>query len=197
MAAIRIKMGFLISRLWHGKSYPMRHEFGLRVLGTLALCFFSFLLAPKACADDLHRFVQKKLAASGHYNGKVDGLPGSMTNAAIRRFQLAHNLKVTGELNHQTLAKLGLDGGVSAPDYSAIGRLFSSGPLARAEVNDQVEAIRKTQEKLAAAGFYAGPHNGMPSVSLVKALEDWQFEQGFAPTGRIDSRTASRLELLP
>ena len=175
----------------------MRHEFGLRVLGTLALCFFSFLLAPKACADDLHRFVQKKLAASGHYNGKVDGLPGSMTNAAIRRFQLAHNLKVTGELNHQTLAKLGLDGGVSAPDYSAIGRLFSSGPLARAEVNDQVEAIRKTQEKLAAAGFYAGPHNGMPSVSLVKALEDWQFEQGFAPTGRIDSRTASRLELLP
>lgn len=174
----------------------MRHDFGFRVLGSLLICCFLLLLAPELHAEDLLRSVQNRLAASGYYKGKVDGLPGSMTNAAIRRFQLAHNLKVTGELNHQTLAKLGLDERSPAPDYSTIGRLFSNGPLARAEVNDQVEAIRKTQEKLAAAGFYAGPHNGMPSISLVKALEDWQREQGFAPTGRIDSRTALRLELL-
>ena len=189
-------MGLLISRPRHGKSFSMRHDFGFRVLGSLLICCFFLLVTPELRADDLLRSVQKRLAASGYYKGKVDGLPGSMTNAAIRRFQLANNLKVTGELNHQTLAKLGLNGGAPAPDYSAIGRLFSNGPLARAEANEQVEAIRKTQEKLAAAGFYAGPHNGMPSISLVKALEDWQREQGFAPTGRIDSHTASRLELL-
>jgi peptidoglycan hydrolase-like protein with peptidoglycan-binding domain len=175
----------------------MRHGLSSRILGIFALCLVVFSSTPNLRADELIRSVQKKLAASGHYKGQIDGLPGSMTNAAIRRFQLAHNLKVTGELNHQTLAKLGLDGGVSAPDYSAIGRFFPSGPLARAEVNEQVEAIRKAQEKLAAAGFYAGPHNGMPGVGLVKALEDWQRAQGLAPTGRIDARTASKLELRP
>ena len=119
----------------------MRHDFGFRVLGSMLICWFFLLMTPELRADDLLRSVQKRLAASGYYKGKVDGLPGSMTNAAIRRFQLANNLKVTGELNHQTLAKLGLNGGAPAPDYSAIGRLFSNGPLARAEVNEQVEAI--------------------------------------------------------
>lgn len=190
-------MGRLISRFRHGESFLMRHGFRFRVLGALAFCSFAILSAPETRADDLLRSVQKKLAAYGYYNGKVDGLPGSMTNAAIRRFQLAYNLKVTGELNHQTLAKLGLDGSVPAPDYSAIGGIFSNGPFARAEVNTQVEVVRKTQEKLAGEGFYAGPHNGMPSVALVKALEDWQRERGLAPTGRIDARTASALELQP
>ena len=175
----------------------MRHGFRSQILGIFALGLVAFPPTPVLRAEELLLSVQKKLTASGHYKGPIDGLPGSMTNAAIRRFQLAHHLKVTGELNHQTLAKLGLEGGASAPDYSAIGRFFSSGPLARAEVTVQVEAIRKTQEKLAAAGFYAGPHNGMPGVSLVKALEDWQRAQGLAPTGRIDARTASQLELRP
>lgn len=175
----------------------MQHGFRLRVLGALAFCSFAFVPIPCLSADELLRSVQRKLAASGYYKGKVDGLPGSMTNAAIRRFQLAHNLKVTGELNHQTLAKLGLDESAPAPDYNAIGRLFSNGPLARGEVNSQVELIRKAQQKLAAEGFYAGPHNGMPSVALIKALEDWQRERGLAPTGRIDARTVSAMELQP
>lgn len=141
------------------------------------------------------RSVQKKLAALGHYRGKVDGAAGSMTNAAIRRFQLAEKLKVTGEINHQTLDRLGLVSAAPAPDYSAIGRLFANGPLARAEANVQVEALRKTQEKLAALGFYAGPHNGLPSPSLVAALQEWQRAQGLSPTGRIDAATATKLEL--
>ena len=146
-------------------------------------------------AEDLVRSVQKKLAALGHYRGKVDGVPGSMTNAAIRRFQLAEKLKVTGEINHQTLNRLGLVSADPAPDYSAIGRLFADGPLARAEANLQVEALRNTQEKLAAFGFYAGPHNGLPSSTLITALQDWQRFQGLAPTGRIDAATAAKLEL--
>ena len=175
----------------------MRHGFRPRLLQSMAILAIAFLPVFESRADDLLRSVQKKLAALGHYRGKVDGASGSMTNAAIRRFQLEQKLKVTGELNHQTLQKLGLDTESAAPDYSAIGRFFANGPLARAEANAQVAAIRDIQEKLAAAGFYAGPHNGMPSPSLVAALQEWQVEQGLASTGRIDARTASRLELQP
>ena len=173
----------------------MPHRFCSRLLQVLAICAFVFSSVVQLHADDLMRSVQKKLAALGHYRGKVDGVAGSMTNAAIRRFQLAEKLKVTGEINHQTLDRLGLVSAAPAPDYSAIGRFFANGPLARAEANVQVEALRKTQEKLATLGFYAGPHNGLPSPSLVVALQEWQRAQGLSPTGRIDAKTAAKLEL--
>jgi peptidoglycan hydrolase-like protein with peptidoglycan-binding domain len=118
-----------------------------------------------------------------------------MTNAAIRRFQLAQNLKVTGELNHQTLAKLGVDRPAPAPDYNAIGRFFAGGPFARAEANSQVETLRQIQQVLAAGGFYAGPHNGMPSPTFVAALKEWQVAQGISPSGRMDSATATKMAL--
>jgi peptidoglycan hydrolase-like protein with peptidoglycan-binding domain len=155
----------------------------------------AFLPVLDLCADESIRLVQKKLQVLGFYKGQVDGASGSMTNAAIRRFQLAQNLKVTGELNHQTLAKLGVDRQAPAPDYNAIGRFFSGGPFARAEANSQVETLRQIQQILAAGGFYAGPHNGMPSPSFVVALKEWQVAAGISPSGRMDSTTATKMAL--
>jgi len=155
----------------------------------------AFLPVVDIRADESIRLVQKKLQALGYYKGKLDGASGSMTNAAIRRFQLAQNLKVTGELNHQTLAKLGVDRPAPVPDYNAIGRFFSGGPFARAEANSQVETLRQIQQVLAAGGFYAGPHNGMPSPTFVAALKEWQVALGISPSGRMDSATASKMAL--
>jgi peptidoglycan hydrolase-like protein with peptidoglycan-binding domain len=159
------------------------------------LLAMAFLPVVDVRADESIRLVQKKLQALGYYKGKVDGASGSMTNAAIRRFQLAQNLKVTGELNHQTLAKLGVDRPAPAPDYNAIGRFFAGGPFARAEANSQVETLRQIQQVLAAGGFYAGPHNGMPSPTFVAALKEWQDAQGISPSGRMDSATATKMAL--
>ncbi len=156
-----------------------------------AACLLAF--AAPLPADELIRAVQKKLAEAGYYKGTVDGDAGSMTHAAIRRFQLAEKLKVTGELNHQTLTRLGLDSIEPAPDYTAIGRFFPNGPLASAGINRQVAAIRTAQEQLAAAGLYAGPHNGMPGGNLAAALREWQAERGLAVSGKLDSRTVEAL----
>ncbi len=175
----------------------MRHGFCSRFLGAIVILAVVFGPLIQLKADEGIRSVQKKLAVLGHYRGKVDGVPGSMTNAAIRRFQLAEKIKVTGEINHQTLDRLGLATAAQAPNYSTIGRVFAGGPLSRAEVNLQVEALRKTQVALAAGGFYAGPHNGLPSESFFAALQDWQRAQCLAPTGRIDAATATKLELQP
>jgi len=160
---------------------------------TLAVLVCLFAVMATLPADELIRAVQKKLAAAGYYKGVVDGDAGSMTHAAIRRFQLAERLKVTGEINHQTLERLGLDSIDPAPDYTAIGRFFPDGPLASAGINRQVAAIRLAQEKLAAAGLYAGPHNGMPGGVFAEALREWQEAQGLSPCGRLDSRTVQAL----
>ena len=56
-----------------------------------------------ALADGVVLSVQRELKQLGYYDGVVDGQMGSQTAAAIRRYQVAEKLKVTGEMNAQTL----------------------------------------------------------------------------------------------
>jgi len=62
----------------------------------------------KVHADDQLRTVQQTLKDQGFYYGEVDGEEGSETNAAIRRYQIRNGLQVTGKLNTETAAALGL-----------------------------------------------------------------------------------------
>lgn len=50
--------------------------------------------------------VQKALAQAGYYKGKVDGIVGKRTRAAIRAFQTANGLKVDGRVGPMTWEKL-------------------------------------------------------------------------------------------
>jgi peptidoglycan hydrolase-like protein with peptidoglycan-binding domain len=65
-------------------------------------------LAGSLWADDLTRALQQQLKDQGFYYGEVDGQPGDETTAAIRRYQIRHGLKVTGQLNDETLRSLHL-----------------------------------------------------------------------------------------
>jgi murein L,D-transpeptidase YcbB/YkuD len=55
------------------------------------------------------RQVQRKLNETGYNSGGVDGIWGPRTEAAVRNFQRAKGLQVTGRLNEQTLQALGVD----------------------------------------------------------------------------------------
>ena len=63
-------------------------------------------MANSLWADDLTRAVQQRLKDQGFYYGEVDGQGGDETSAAIRRYQIRHGLKVTGQLNDETLHAL-------------------------------------------------------------------------------------------
>ncbi|MGO8736327.1 MAG: peptidoglycan-binding domain-containing protein [Terriglobia bacterium] len=52
--------------------------------------------------------MQRTLQDKGCYHGKLDGVFGLRTRASIRAYQKAENLPVTGELDTQTAAKLGV-----------------------------------------------------------------------------------------
>ena len=49
---------------------------------------------------------QKELTQLGYYRGRVDGLIGPQTERAIRRFQSAEKLPVTGQIDDPTLKAL-------------------------------------------------------------------------------------------
>jgi peptidoglycan hydrolase-like protein with peptidoglycan-binding domain len=81
--------------------------------------FLSFLflaaVTVAAWADDLTRAVQQRLKDQGFFYGSVNGQGGSETSAAIRRYQIRYGLRVTGELNDETLRSLGVSKNNVAP----------------------------------------------------------------------------------
>ena len=63
------------------------------------------------------RQIQTKLKSWGYYSGAVDGIYGSVTEQAVRRFQQKNGLTVDGKAGTQTLAAMGI--AQSAPQNSA------------------------------------------------------------------------------
>lgn len=59
------------------------------------------------------RQIQTRLKSWGYYNGSVDGIYGSKTQAAVRSFQKANGLTVDGIAGPKTLAAIGLPTGTS------------------------------------------------------------------------------------
>jgi peptidoglycan hydrolase-like protein with peptidoglycan-binding domain len=88
------------------------------------LVFLVLWMANSLWADDLTRAVQQRLKDQGLYYGEVDGQGGEETSAAIRRFQIRHGLKVTGQLNDDTVRSLDLPRNSAArpaPGYQDYG----------------------------------------------------------------------------
>jgi len=163
----------------------------------LALALVVVLLPAMLRADETVLATQKKLAGLGFYKGEADGQAGSQTSAAIRRYQIAENLKVTGELNRQTLEKLGIKGSTPAPAYVAIADIFKGGPYISSGPEMQVAVIRQAQKNLKLLKYYNGPEDGMPNAGLVSGLKAWQKSAGFRQTGRFDENSLKGLDLMP
>ena len=81
----------------------------MNVLARLVLCFALVVLVTDVRAgDSTVREAQKILQQAGYYRGTVDGVVGSQTAAAIRRYQIAEKLRVTGHLMPPPARSLGL-----------------------------------------------------------------------------------------
>ena len=167
--------------------------------------------------------MQSKLAKQGFYTGTVDGVMGSQTAAAIRRYQVAEHLTVNGQLTNETLKSLRITPPPApkptpkqkwqpappepprsrapvtyqpVPEYVAIADIFKGGPYIEAGPERQIAAISQAQKTLRLLGYYRGPVNGSPSPALVAALKAWQQSAGFRQTGRFDENTLKGLDII-
>ena len=87
------------------------------VLANLAAVGAVYLFTPIPAADALSKVgsrgnevkaIQQELKDRGLYNGNVDGIFGSATESAVKRFQQQQGLTADGIAGPQTLAKLGI-----------------------------------------------------------------------------------------
>ncbi len=66
-------------------------------------------LVPEPLPPAAVRNIQWRLRASGFYGGRVDGVWGPGTQAALERFQANRGLQATGQMGPATAQALGLD----------------------------------------------------------------------------------------
>ena len=76
--------------------------------------------------------IQTKLSAWGYYNGSIDGIYGSRTEAAVKSFQKKNGLTADGIAGKNTLAAMGITdnsgtaAGSNSGDVALLARLISA-----------------------------------------------------------------------
>src|ERR1700747_528323 len=72
-----------------------------------------------ARADQTVQSMQQALKDQGFYYGNVTGEKNAETTAAVRRYQIRSGLKVTGEMDPQTLQSLNVNSNSAASSQSS------------------------------------------------------------------------------
>ena len=81
--------------------------------------------------------IQTRLKNWGYYQGEIDGVYGSRTEAAVRWFQRQNGLSADGQAGVQTLAALGLPTGESGTPQDSSGDVYLLARLISAEARGE------------------------------------------------------------
>lgn len=155
-----------------------------------ALNIFIIALAQSASADlykkgssgQLVTQIQTRLKNWGYYDGVVDGIFGSRTEAAVRWFQQKNGLSVDGHVGNQTLAALGISpsggggGGQSSGDLYLLARLISAEARGEPYVG-QVAVGAVVLNRVEHPSFPNSVSGVVYQPGAFSCLDDGQFDQ--------------------
>ena len=130
--------------------------------------------------------VQTYLKKLGYYSSSVSGRYGSATESAVRLFQTANALSVTGSADGATRAVLYSKSAVTRAKYDEMNYLT---PLKYGAESAQVTQL---QEKLQSKGFYWSEPNGRFDTQTKYSVKLFQVANGYSPSGSA-SRTLRAL----
>lgn len=146
--------------------------------------------APPAAAEGLEvtRAIQRELKTRGYETGTADGQSGLVTRAAIMAYEHDRNLPLTGEPTAQLLKQI----------------LMGDAPLPAAVPSDEprdqsvqaTNVIRTVQQSLVTLGYVPGKVDGRMGADTVRAVRDFELDQGMPETGRISGQLVARLSRL-
>jgi peptidoglycan hydrolase-like protein with peptidoglycan-binding domain len=136
--------------------------------------------------------VQAKLQQAGVYAGQVDGVWGADSAAALTRFQQAHQLQATGQLNQATAATLGLDPNTMFVTPAAVPALPPPPP-------DRLmpTSVRALQARLGTLSFYSGAVDGVWGDATERGIVNFQRARGLQMDGQLGPATLTAMGLAP
>jgi peptidoglycan hydrolase-like protein with peptidoglycan-binding domain len=132
---------------------------------------------------DLLRDVQQELASRGYYDGAVDGAAGPRISQAIRDFEQAQRLRVSGEASEVLLGQIRKAGNKS--DITG-----SIKPASAAAGNPK---ILSAQRLLARYGYGPIRMNGAADKETHDAIERFERDRNLPATGEVSERLMREL----
>lgn len=132
--------------------------------------------------------IQRELARRGFYDGPADGLTGPRTEAAIRAFEQAARLKVTGEPTDALLAQIRrapATASAAVPDATGSVR-----PPADVPGSNRILAVQKTLAKL---GYGPIKMDGKPGAETRLAIQRFERDRNLPASGEITDRLVREL----
>lgn len=139
-------------------------------------------------AQDVIRAVQRELKDRGYETGAIDGQPGLMTRAAIMAYEHDRNLPLSAEPTSQLLKTILMN----TAEVTSATR--SVPPIEQSMQATHV--IRTVQQSLVTLGYTPGKVDGRLGDDTVRAIRDFEHDQGMPETGRISGQLVARLARL-
>lgn len=184
-----------------------RRKTVLAIAVIFAVNIFIIMLAQSAWADLYKKGssgttvteIQTRLKNWGYYNGEVDGVYGSRTEAAVRYFQQKNGLSVDGQVGNQTLAALGISpsdsgsasssSGANSNDVYLLARVISA--EARGEpYNGQVAVGAVVLNRVDHPSFPNSISGVVYQSGAFSCMDDGQFNQPISESAYRAARDA-------
>lgn len=125
--------------------------------------------------------------------GGADGVFGALTQAALRSFQSAKGLTVSGVVDQATIDAL--RAGQPGAPQGLTNNGGQSGSLVGLAFGATGEGVKKVQTALLQAGYTVrGGADGVFGNATQSALKAFQGSNAIEATGRVDERTAQAIE---
>ncbi|WP_270180336.1 C40 family peptidase [Alkalihalobacillus sp. CinArs1] len=128
--------------------------------------------------------VQSKLKSKGYYNYNVDGIFGPITEKAVKQFQSAKGLSVTGIVDQATENALNASTTTNKPTQEAEQTL---------KVGARGAEVSTVQQQLKNKGYYNYAVDGIFGPITEKAVKQFQSANGLSSTGVVDGKTKEKL----
>lgn len=138
------------------------------------------------------RSVQSALKELGMYSGIVDGIAGPETGAAIKRFEHAARLSLTGRADEALLARLNhaLTPRMRPRPHEAAAKTAIAAKVTAPAPDPMVAVI---QESLSDAAYGPLSADGVMGSRTADAIRRFQLDQGMTVTGTVDDALIARL----
>jgi peptidoglycan hydrolase-like protein with peptidoglycan-binding domain len=146
------------------------------------------------------KILQQRLAAHHAYQGKIDGVWGKQTEAALRNFQVQNKLEATGRVDAPTAEKLG----VKIERMEIVNKEVPStpqvaGPNASDDTSTSVQLsalsndqAKQMQQRLQLLGYYKGPIDGATGEGTRSALRNFfEHQATLASKGLVSNAAIS------
>ena len=150
---------------------------------------------------DLLREVQTALLARGYYKGSVDGIAGSRTRVAIKKFQRERSLPASGEASVRLLTQILMapaskpvavpaptNRSPAAPDAVETASVEKAAPMNASKL------VVTVQRGLRNYGRHELSVDGKMGAKTARAIADFELDFGWDITGKPTPKLVKKLE---